>query len=256
MFADIFDSFREPTPDQFDAYFYDVDRPCKDFSILPDFLQELVQYPIAGSGTNKFLWLIYKFACRARLAIECGVWEGNVTVPMAMGLKQNGGLLVSIDIDLTRPALKEKIDRNNIQNVNFLQMSDLNFKLEGHRESFDIVYIDSLHDYEHVVKQLFLYDEYLKKGGVFILHDIVAYSGVGLVDSYEDSGYENFAEYIHVMKTGSGKRHISEYPVLVPKENCLFSPIYLAVQTFLAYRKHYKLYKILDTCGMAFIWKQ
>ena len=135
-------------------------------------------------------------------------------------------------------------------------MNDLAFKNDSCVGNVDIVYIDSLHDHEHVVKQLFHFDKYLKAGGVFILHDIVAYGGVGLIDSDEDAGYENYADYINIMKTQSGKAHVSGYPVLVPKETCLFSPIFLAVQAFLAHRRNYKIFKILDTCGMAFIWKQ
>ena len=93
MFSDLFSRFKKPSPDQFDAYFYDIDGPRKDVSILPEYLKKLVEFPVSGSGTNKFLWIIHQFACRARLAIECGVWEGNVTVPLSMGLQRNNGHL-------------------------------------------------------------------------------------------------------------------------------------------------------------------
>lgn len=255
MYSDIFARFKEPTPDQFDAYFYDFDKPCFDFSVLPPFLQELMPYPVTGSGTHKYHWVIYQLASRASLALECGVWEGGTTIPLAMGLRKNNGRLVAIDIDLTRPALREKIDRYTVGNVEFLQMNDLDFNRPEELGKYDLVYIDSLHDYEHVVKQLFHFDPYLKKGGVFALHDIVAYSGVGLSDAKEDYGYCNADELIKTLKDGR-RRHISEYPVLVPQENCLFSPIHLAVQTFLAYRTNYKLFKMLDWCGMGFIWKK
>ncbi|HTY38567.1 MAG TPA: class I SAM-dependent methyltransferase [Bacteroidota bacterium] len=255
MYADIFARFKEPTPDQFDAYFYDFDKPCFDFSILPDFLQELMPYPVSGSGTHKYQWIIYQLATRAKLAMECGVWEGGTTVPLALGLRKNGGRLVAIDVDLTRPALKQKVERYGIGNVEFLQMNDLEFTRPEALGKFDLIYIDSLHDHEHVVKQLFHFDPYLRKGGIFVLHDIVAYNGVGLVDAKEDAGYTNASELVRVLKDGAG-RHISEYPVLVPDEYCLFSPIHFAVQTFLARRKAYRFFKMLDWCGMGFIWKQ
>ncbi len=255
MFRDLLAKFVEPTYDQFDAYFYDINRSCKDFSILPEFLQELIPVPEMDSGTNKFLWIIYQFACRAKNALECGVYTGGTTVPLAMGLKMNQGALVAVDRKGSNPLLMERVNRYNLNNITFIEDNDLNFTLNKDQELFDIIYIDTAHTYEHTVKELFLFDKYMKKGGVYIMHDIIATAGVGLIDSTEDYGYHNAKECQRILIENKGTKHISEYPRLLPTENCHLSPVFLAIQTFLSYRKSYKFFKIDDWAGLGIIWK-
>lgn len=300
MFDDLLDNWVEPSPDTFDAYFYDGGKPSRDLSRIPDFLLPYVEYPECGSGTNKYLYLLYQFASRARLGLECGVFTGVSTIPLAKGLQHNDGELTSIDRDLSHPALHQRIRKHGLSNVTLLGGSDLDFRPANgtHRTdeyapnhaiqsstdtallaappglrtqihcvgspppwvpaSFDFIYIDTAHTYEHTVKELFMFDRHLNAGGVFLVHDIVVALGVGLKESTEDYGYSNGAVYIDTLirsKDAPMGIHISQYPICQPTPNCLMTPVYLAIQTFLSYRPDYRMFKVIDFAGMAIIWK-
>jgi predicted O-methyltransferase YrrM len=259
IFADLLQKWKEPTPDMFDAYFYDFDCGCYDFSILPEFLREYAEYPEIGGGTSKFLYLLYKFSSRASLGLECGVFNGLTTIPLAKGLEQNDGLLVSIDLNLNRPLLHERIRKHNLVKVYLMQGNDLTFSADPYKGSFDFVYIDSLHTYEHTLKELFLFDQYLRPGGVFLLHDLIVPLGtIDLIGSREDKAYVNAEEFLAALAENSeGKhvRHISTFPICQLAPNHLLSPIYLSIQTFLSYRPQYRLFKNLDFAGLGVIWK-
>lgn len=321
MFDDLLQNWVEPSPDSFDAYFYDVDQAHYDLSIVPEFLREYIEYPEQYSGTNKFQFLLYKFASNAKFAIECGTYTGVTTIPLSKGVENNNGFLVCIDLDLSRPLLHERIKKHELKNLYLLQGNSLDFRsgkieqspkwslkrgikkvLKGpdrtfhfrsllrhyarflvqqrieiqsasppplviHSvsrpplevpDSFDLIWIDSAHTYEHTVKELFLFDRYLRPGGVFMMHDIVAAQGVGLVDSTEDFGYSNIVDLVIAQadnKDGKRGRPISAFPKLIPTPDCLMSPVYLAIKTFLSYRQNYRLFKILDSGGLGIIWK-
>ena len=258
MFRDFLLKWVEPMPDSFDAYFYDENGiPHHDFTNMPEFLRESMEFFEPGSGTHKFLFLLYKFASRAKFGIECGVWNGSTTVSLAKGLDNNNGTLISVDLNVNRPLLHERLKKHDIRNVKLYQGNNLGFRSDN-QNFFDLIYIDTDHTYEHTVRELFLFDRYLKEGGVFILHDIVSSKGVDLIDSSEDYGYSNTnAVYGIIEKAEKENRriHVSDFPILKPTPNCLMSPVYLGMQTFLSYRPSYKVFKILDCGGLGIIWK-
>ena len=80
--------------------------------------------------------------------------------------KQNG-FLTSVDIN----------DHKNLFNNsrwNFIQSRDDNFELINKisNKNFDIIYIDSLHEPNHVKKILYFYYDYLKVNGRVFIDDI------------------------------------------------------------------------------------
>ena len=99
--------------------------------------------------------------------LEFGVMKGRST-KMFLGLceKQNG-FLTSVDIN----------DHKNLFNNsrwNFIQSRDDNFELINKisNKNFDIIYIDSLHEPNHVKKILYFYYDYLKVNGRVFIDDI------------------------------------------------------------------------------------
>lgn len=253
QFQEVFAHYREPQQADFDAYYYEVNgKSRKDWDGLPDFLIKEISEVHYGSGTNKFLWLIYQLAQKALLVLECGVFEGGTTVPLAKGLQCNGGEMYSIDIDLNLPLLWQRMKNYDLHNVQLLQGSDLEFNMPELKGLVDIIYIDTFHQYEETLKELFLFDEYLKPGGLFLMHDLVSL-GVGLINSNEDCGYKNVPEltaFIH-----SPNAHIADQPVYQLSDNYMYGPVHLAIQTFLAFRPTYKFYKIMDSGGFGIILK-
>lgn len=255
MFDDIPQRWVEPTPDQYNAYFYDIDGAHFDLSIIPDFLREYIEYPEYGSGTNKFLYLFYQLASRANIMVEVGTFTGVSTVAFAKGIENNGGSMLCLDTDLSRPLLHYRLQKHNINNVTLVQGNDLEFDVP---QLFDMIYIDTTHLYEQTVKELFLFDKNLRPGGIFVLHDIVVPKGINLINSKEDYGYINGDEFISAFsdnRDGQRNRHISQWPVAKPTQRCLLSPVFLAIQTFLSYRSRYNLLKIMDFGGVAIIFK-
>jgi len=99
--------------------------------------------------------------------LEFGVKEGRSTKIFLQHCKKNGGKLFSVDID----DYKRKFDDTN---WTFIQSRDDSFDyLENQLpKKFDIIYLDSLHEAEHVEKIFYYYFEKVKIGGFFFIDDI------------------------------------------------------------------------------------
>mgnify|MGYP001970590213 CR=1 FL=1 len=119
--------------------------------------------------------------------LELGVQRGVSTKKFIELCDKNDGFLVSIDIN----------DCSNVANSDrwkFIHSSDDNFE---HIDKFitkdlDFIFIDSLHEPNHVKKVFYHYYEFLKKGGICIIDDIswLPYSK----NQYKDN---EFSEYIN-----------------------------------------------------------
>ena len=99
--------------------------------------------------------------------VEFGVKEGRSTKLFLDICHENDGRLYSIDVD----------DYSNLFNDNkwkFIKSRDDNFKyLENILpKEIDIIYLDSLHEAEHVKKIFFHYFPKLKLNGLFFIDDI------------------------------------------------------------------------------------
>ena len=101
--------------------------------------------------------------------LELGVQRGNSTKMFLELCEQNNGQLTSIDIeDCSYVSNNEKWE--------FIHSSDDNFDFISEKiikkGKFDIIFIDSLHEHNHVKKVFYYYFNYLKIGGIIILDDI------------------------------------------------------------------------------------
>ncbi len=98
--------------------------------------------------------------------LEFGVKEGRSTKVFLQHCKKNGGKLFSIDIDNYK-------DKFNDSNWTFILSRDDNFDyLENCLpKKFDIIYLDSLHEADHVEKIFYHYFQKLKIGGLFFIDD-------------------------------------------------------------------------------------
>lgn len=100
--------------------------------------------------------------------LELGVMHGRSTKMFLDVCDRNNGSLTSIDID----------DYSNLfinKNWKFIKSRDDNFNFiskQFKKNSFDIIYIDSLHEPNHVKKVLFFYYDYLKVNGRVFIDDI------------------------------------------------------------------------------------
>jgi len=99
--------------------------------------------------------------------LEFGVKEGRSTKIFLDLCKKNNGKLISVDIN----------DYSNIFddiNWKFIKCRDDNFEIveKNIKSKFDVIYLDSLHEADHVEKIFYYYYDKLKTNGYFFIDDI------------------------------------------------------------------------------------
>ena len=99
--------------------------------------------------------------------LEFGVKEGRSTKLFLDFCKKNNGKVFSIDID----DYSEKFNDNN---WTFIKSRDDDFEFLDQKlpKKFDVIYLDSLHEADHVEKIFYHYFKKLKVGGFFFIDDI------------------------------------------------------------------------------------
>ena len=101
--------------------------------------------------------------------LELGVRKGNSTKMFLDVCERNDGHLTSIDIeDCSKVA--------NNKRWNFIHSSDSNFDFVNKfisNSKFDVLYIDSLHEPNHIRKVFYHYFNFLKLNGFIFLDDVV-----------------------------------------------------------------------------------
>ena len=119
--------------------------------------------------------------------LELGVQSGASTKKFIELCNANNGFLTSIDIDDCSNVIKS-------ERWKFIHSSDDNFEIIDKiiPKTFDFIFIDSLHEPNHVEKVFYHYYSFLKKGGICIIDDIswLPYSK----NQYRDN---EFAEHIN-----------------------------------------------------------
>ena len=114
--------------------------------------------------------------------LEFGVMKGRSTKMFLDLCEKKNGFLTSVDIN----------DHKNLfdnSRWNFIQSRDDNFELINKikNKNFDIIYIDSLHEPNHVKKILYFYYDYLKINGRVFIDDVNWLPYVK--DSFKESEY-------------------------------------------------------------------
>jgi predicted O-methyltransferase YrrM len=103
--------------------------------------------------------------------LELGVRDGDTTEPLLLAANMNGGKLTSVDIEMTpwRPP------GEFAPNWNFVQQDALSFLTKSieWKQKFDVIFVDDLHKYEHVKKELELIDQISDVNTVILLHDLM-----------------------------------------------------------------------------------
>ena len=117
---------------------------------------------------TKFQYLVKKIEnIKNPNILELGVNKGGSTKTFLDLCDKNNGHLISVDI----VDCKEVSDNPNWE---FIHSSDDNFELINKhiRNPLDVIYIDSLHEANHVKKVFYNYYNFLKVGGLCFIDDI------------------------------------------------------------------------------------
>ena len=119
--------------------------------------------------------------------LELGVQTGNSTMMFLEICEKNNGFLTSIDIEDCSHVSKSK-------KWKFIHSSDDNFDYVNKfiNKELDIIFIDSLHEPNHVKKVFYNYFKFLKINGLIIIDDVswLPYVKNGIKDN-------NFVERIN-----------------------------------------------------------
>ena len=119
--------------------------------------------------------------------LELGVRKGDSTRKFIELCNANDGFLTSVDIDDCSKVVKS-------ERWKFIHSSDDNFEIidKNIPKTLDFIFIDSLHEPNHVEKIFYHYYSFLKKEGICIIDDIswLPYSK----NQYRDN---EFSEYIN-----------------------------------------------------------
>ena len=100
--------------------------------------------------------------------LELGVQKGNSTKMFLKICNKNDGYLTSIDIDDCSNIVKNS-------RWTFIHSSDDNFEYTNKflKKKFDVLFIDSLHEPNHVRKVFYNYFKYLNNNALIFIDDVV-----------------------------------------------------------------------------------
>lgn len=103
--------------------------------------------------------------------LELGVRSGNSTAALLAAAEMTGGQVWSVDIaEPTVPEWWHTSGRWTLHVGNDLD-GVLHQKLKHDPGVFDVVFIDTIHTYEHTLAELRLYVPMVRPGGTVLLHD-------------------------------------------------------------------------------------
>jgi len=126
-------------------------------------------YNLSEVSKNKVSNFIYEDIkdIKSPQILEFGVRAGHSTKFFLDLCKKNDGKCISVDID-------DYSNLFNDKNWTFIQTRDDNFSFIKNQipKQFDIIFLDSLHEAQHVEKIFYNYFDMLKQNGLFIIDDI------------------------------------------------------------------------------------
>jgi predicted O-methyltransferase YrrM len=129
--------------------------------------------------TGHFLYSFVKLV-GSQVVLETGVSRGYSTSCIASALKHNasGGKVYAID-SFRYPHLWEGTDLEEF--IVFIHRWSQESLPDVEGLEFDLLVIDSLHNYETCVWEVANFEKQLKPGGYILMHDSLHYDGVGAV---------------------------------------------------------------------------
>lgn len=136
-------------------------------------IDKLINKTLNGTGdSDGHLMTLFGIAlgCKGKVFIELGVRNGDTTLPLLLGAKNNNGFLHSVDINDTTLVIDKELKPFNkfhkIDAIEFLNNWDNNVDI-------DLIYIDDWHSYEHVKKELEILDRLVSPNTIILLHDLM-----------------------------------------------------------------------------------
>ena len=106
--------------------------------------------------------------------LEIGVFEGQTGLAMMEALPKKGHYSC---IDITDENYRDDFKTKLKKHTSLIGSSfDLLPTLKNN--SFDLIFIDSVHEYDHLKQEFALCENLLKQNGLIVLHDAILFKGV------------------------------------------------------------------------------
>lgn len=134
--------------------------------------------------------------------LEFGVRHGYSTRYFLNICEKKNGYLYSVDIDDCSKV-------SNSSHWKFIQSRDDNFEYIEKLipQKFDLIFIDSFHNAQHVKKIFYHYVNFLKKGGILLIDDInwLIYTKDKVKDNFnsEINNYETFVMLLEILNNNN-----------------------------------------------------
>ena len=126
-----------------------------------------------------------------KTVLEVGMFEGETSQHLINALPQ-GGQFIGIDIVDHRTELTKEIMGTGGKSIDFILGSSLDELGKLPKNHFDLIFIDSVHDFDHVMQEFKIAEHLVSNGGVIILHDTIHLDGPRkLVEYAAHFGYKN-----------------------------------------------------------------
>lgn len=110
-----------------------------------------------------------------KTVVELGTEKGESTVALLTAAKRIGGRVYSIDVD---PCLEARamIKAYGLEKYwTFIQGASLKIKWD---KPIDHLFVDTIHTFKQVIRELRKYEPHVRPGGIVTLHDVVTWPGV------------------------------------------------------------------------------
>ena len=133
--------------------------------------------------------------------LEVGVFKGAT----ALAMLWDGVNYTGIDIEDHR----HDIVKQEMKGHKFILGNSLDVLKTLPKQHFDLIFIDSLHEYDHIMQEFKLCERIIKKGGLILFHDSIGIEDVKRIINYI-KGFKHFevvtlrTPYIEGRGFGSG----------------------------------------------------
>lgn len=123
---------------------------------------------------------------KARTVLEIGVFEGETSKDLIEALPK-GGMYVGVDIeDLRNSDAKQKFAQAGKEGkvIEFILGNSVKVMPTLQKNHYDIIFIDGLHEFEHVIKEFKYAEQLITRNGLIVFHDSLHIEGVKKVVEY------------------------------------------------------------------------
>jgi predicted O-methyltransferase YrrM len=150
-----------------------------------EILQSLIDL---NADTSQCVSLLYAIPImrKAEDILELGVRQGISTIALLTACRRLKASLVSLDVDPCVEA-EQRVKSFELENFwSFVLQDDREWLKHADDYTFEIVFIDTDHNYEHMMTELTQCDILLAKHGVMLVHDTLAPNYADIIEAIND----------------------------------------------------------------------